>query len=292
MLVALGLAVTLARRETRWYGLLVLIPGLFFFLAAITIAAYHAQPRHLNALYPLLATLVWPGALLLVRAVRAAGGPGTLGGSAGGGPRLRSHAGRNGPRQPADHPAGQPAGRLPLDPREPAARRPDPARRLRPARSTRARLRPSGMAAALASLPAEPLHPPPGACASTCCGRYPPADGLEPRRARPPVVAAAGEVRRGAAQQRGRPRHGEPPGLPPAQAAPEVPREAGVRYVVTNSFARNQYFVGGPRAETSPRSSASTGSWSRTRRIQTFDPATGGQGAGRLDLRPYPARAQ
>ncbi|HEY0510721.1 MAG TPA: glycosyltransferase family 39 protein [Thermoanaerobaculia bacterium] len=63
LLAALGLAVTFARRETRWYGLLVLIPCLFFFLAAITVAAYHAQPRHLNALYPLLATLAWPGAL-------------------------------------------------------------------------------------------------------------------------------------------------------------------------------------------------------------------------------------
>jgi 4-amino-4-deoxy-L-arabinose transferase-like glycosyltransferase len=70
ILAALGLAATLVRRETRWYGLLVLIPCLFFFLAAITIAAYHAQPRHLNALYPLLATLAWPGALAIVRPFR------------------------------------------------------------------------------------------------------------------------------------------------------------------------------------------------------------------------------
>ena len=70
LLVAVGLVATLARRETRWYGLLVLIPCSFFFLAAITIAAYHAQPRHLNAIYPLLATLAWPGALALVRPFR------------------------------------------------------------------------------------------------------------------------------------------------------------------------------------------------------------------------------
>jgi 4-amino-4-deoxy-L-arabinose transferase-like glycosyltransferase len=70
LLVTLGLAATLARRETRWYGLLVLIPCSFFFLAAITVAAYHAQPRHLNAIYPLLATLVWPGALALSRLFR------------------------------------------------------------------------------------------------------------------------------------------------------------------------------------------------------------------------------
>jgi hypothetical protein len=71
VLAVLGLAETLRRRETRWYGLLVLIPTATFFLAAITVAAYHAQPRHLNAVYPLLATLVWPGALLLVRLVPA-----------------------------------------------------------------------------------------------------------------------------------------------------------------------------------------------------------------------------
>ncbi|MES1211580.1 MAG: glycosyltransferase family 39 protein, partial [Acidobacteriota bacterium] len=72
LLAAVGLAETLRRRETRWYGLLVLIPFSVFFLAAITVAAYHAQPRHLNAVYPLLATLVWPGALLLARLVPAA----------------------------------------------------------------------------------------------------------------------------------------------------------------------------------------------------------------------------
>lgn len=72
LLAALGAVETLRRRETRWYGLLVLIPFAFFFIAAITVAAYHAQPRHLNAVYPLLATLVWPGALLLARLIPAA----------------------------------------------------------------------------------------------------------------------------------------------------------------------------------------------------------------------------
>lgn len=70
LLVTAGLIATLVRRETRWYGLLVLIPSLFFFLAAITVAAYHVQPRHLCALYPLLATLVWPGALALLYPLR------------------------------------------------------------------------------------------------------------------------------------------------------------------------------------------------------------------------------
>jgi 4-amino-4-deoxy-L-arabinose transferase-like glycosyltransferase len=67
VLALLGLGAALARRETRWYAVLVSIPLLAYFVAAITVAAYHVQPRHLNAMYPLLATLVWPGALLLGR---------------------------------------------------------------------------------------------------------------------------------------------------------------------------------------------------------------------------------
>lgn len=63
----LGLGAALARRETRWYAALVGIPILAYFAAAVTVAAYHVQPRHLNAIYPLLATLAWPGALLLAR---------------------------------------------------------------------------------------------------------------------------------------------------------------------------------------------------------------------------------
>ncbi|HEX5716528.1 MAG TPA: glycosyltransferase family 39 protein, partial [Thermoanaerobaculia bacterium] len=66
-LALLGLGAALAKRETRWYAVLVGIPILAYFVAAITVAAYHVQPRHLNAIYPLLATLVWPGALLLAR---------------------------------------------------------------------------------------------------------------------------------------------------------------------------------------------------------------------------------
>lgn len=66
-LALLGLGAALARRETRWFAVLVGLPFLAYFGAAITVAAYHVQPRHLNAVYPLLATLVWPGALLLAR---------------------------------------------------------------------------------------------------------------------------------------------------------------------------------------------------------------------------------
>lgn len=66
-LALLGLGAALARRETRWYAVLVSVPILAYYAAAITVAAFHVQPRHLNALYPLLATLTWPGALLLAR---------------------------------------------------------------------------------------------------------------------------------------------------------------------------------------------------------------------------------
>ena len=66
-LALLGLGAALARRETRWYAVLVSVPILAYFAAAITVAAYHVQPRHLNAIYPLLATFTWPGALLLAR---------------------------------------------------------------------------------------------------------------------------------------------------------------------------------------------------------------------------------
>ena len=66
-LALLGLGTALARRETRWYAVLVSVPILAYFAAAVTVAAFHVQPRHLNAIYPLLATLTWPGALLLAR---------------------------------------------------------------------------------------------------------------------------------------------------------------------------------------------------------------------------------
>jgi dolichyl-phosphate-mannose-protein mannosyltransferase len=74
LVAALGLGATLVRRETRWYGLLVLFPTAAFVLAAVLLATYHAQPRHLNALYPLLATLLWPGVQALARLVPASPG--------------------------------------------------------------------------------------------------------------------------------------------------------------------------------------------------------------------------
>ncbi|MES1245475.1 MAG: glycosyltransferase family 39 protein [Acidobacteriota bacterium] len=66
-LAVLGFGAALASRETRWYAALVAVPILIYFFAAITVAAFHVQPRHLNAVYPILTTLTWPGALLLGR---------------------------------------------------------------------------------------------------------------------------------------------------------------------------------------------------------------------------------
>jgi hypothetical protein len=65
LLAALGFAAVWLNPRTRAYGVLVGVPLAGFVGAAVTIAAYHAEPRHLNAIYPLLATLVWPGAALL-----------------------------------------------------------------------------------------------------------------------------------------------------------------------------------------------------------------------------------
>lgn len=65
LLAAIGLFWTLARPETRLYGVLFAAIFVTYFFAAITYGAYHAQPRHLNALYPLIATLVWPGAVAI-----------------------------------------------------------------------------------------------------------------------------------------------------------------------------------------------------------------------------------
>lgn len=67
VVVGLGIVSTLARRDTRWAACVLAGPYLVFLLAASTFAAYHANARHLNAVYPLLAAFAFPGALLAVR---------------------------------------------------------------------------------------------------------------------------------------------------------------------------------------------------------------------------------
>ncbi len=99
------------------------------------------------------------------------------------------------------------------------------------------------------------------------------------RRARPSLVAAAGEVRCGAAEQPGRPRHGQPADQPPAEAARGVPAE-GVRFLVTNSEARGKYF-GNRRqmGQNFPSFLRFYAEIAASRPFRTFDPAQwGGKG--------------
>jgi hypothetical protein len=276
VLVVLGLAVTLVRRETRWYGLLVLIPGLFFFLAAITIAAYHTQPRHLNALYPLLATLVWPGAMALVRAVRVpeARAPwiALLVAALGCVPTLAETIRYNRLITRLDsrlvayrwiHANLPKDARILVDDYGPF---------LNPSPRSAER-----MAAALASLGKSPFthHQD---LRIELLRTYPPADGLNLDElghqwwlAREKSDA---ELRSNAVDlDMGNPLVTRQPG--PAERF----REAGVRFVVTNSEARDQYFVGGPRGRSFPSFVRFYESLERTRRIQTFDPRDwGGKG--------------
>ncbi|HEX2218783.1 MAG TPA: glycosyltransferase family 39 protein, partial [Gemmatimonadales bacterium] len=67
VLAALGMVSGLVRRETRWASLVVAGPMAIYVLLASTAAPYHIQPPHLNAVLPLLAVFVFPGAVLLAR---------------------------------------------------------------------------------------------------------------------------------------------------------------------------------------------------------------------------------
>jgi hypothetical protein len=67
VLVGIGIAGMLARRDKRWAACVLTGPYLVFLIAASTFAAYHTNARHLNAVYPLLAAFVFPGAALVVR---------------------------------------------------------------------------------------------------------------------------------------------------------------------------------------------------------------------------------
>ncbi|MGH7162262.1 MAG: glycosyltransferase family 39 protein, partial [Planctomycetota bacterium] len=70
VLCAFGFAVAVANRRTRTYALLVGAPVAMFWLIASVFYSFHVNPRHLNALYPLLCTLVAPAVLYLARLAR------------------------------------------------------------------------------------------------------------------------------------------------------------------------------------------------------------------------------
>jgi 4-amino-4-deoxy-L-arabinose transferase-like glycosyltransferase len=276
LLALLGLAWTLVRRETRWYGLLVLIPSLFFFLAAITVAAYHAQARHLNAIYPLLATLAWPGALAMAGLFRlpprrasalalllvAAAAVPTLIASVGKNLRINRPDSRLVAYRwlQANLPRDQ---RILLDDYGP------PLNESRPAGDR--------LAVALRTMPPGPFTGHQG-LRIDLLRRYPPPDGFN--------LDALGhqwwlareksdaELRSNAADlDMGNP-------LVSRQPRPlEEYRREGVRYVITNSLARNQYFIPSGRGERFPSFVRFYQELDRTLRVHTFDPASwGGKG--------------
>ncbi len=276
LLTGLGLAATLVRRETRWYGLLVLIPSLFFFLAAITVAAYHAQPRHLNALYPLLAALAWPGALAAVRPLRLAE------------PRARAAAlllvaaaavptlivavrwnlliNRQDSRLVAYR------WLLKSLPRDARVLLDDYGPPLNDNRQSADR-----MAAVLRGLPPGPFTQNQG-LRLDLLRRYPPPDGFNLDEIGHqwwlPREKSDAELRSDPTDlDMGNPLVSRQPG-----PLAEYQRE-GVRYVVTNSLARNQYFTSSGRGTRFPSFVRFYKELDRTERIRTFDPRSwGGKG--------------
>jgi 4-amino-4-deoxy-L-arabinose transferase-like glycosyltransferase len=269
LLAAAGLIAALARRETRWYGLLVLIPCLFFFLAAITVAAYHAQPRHLNAIYPLLATLAWPGVLAILRPFRMPESRrrslALLLVAAACVPTLIQSARTNRTISRLDSRLVAYRWIQANIPRDTRILVDDYGPYLNPSPASADR-----MAALLATLPKAPFTHHQG-LRIELLRRYPPQDGLNmdelghqwwlPRE-------------KPDAELRSNPFDLDM-GSPLVTRQPKTPdqlRAEGIRYVITNSDARDQYFTAGPRGANFPTFVRFYEGLERTRRIQTFDP--------------------
>lgn len=268
-LVAVGLTATLARRETRWYGFLVLIPSLFFFLAAITVAAYHVQPRHLNALYPLLATLIWPGVLAILTPFRMPEGR-TLGAALALSavaclPTLAESARFNRLITKLDsrlaayryiHESLPKGARILVDDYGPF---------LNPSPASAGR-----MAAVLATLDKGPFthHQD---LRIELLRKYPPADGLNMDELGHqwwlPREKSDAELRSDPVDL--------DMGSPIVTRQPRTVEEFradGIRFVVTNSEARDQYFTKGPRGKNFPSFARFYRGLEKTRRIAAFDP--------------------
>src|SRR5215210_5403249 len=271
LLAFAGLAVTLARRETRWYGLLVLIPCLFFFLAAITVAAYHAQSRHLNALYPLLATLAWPGALALVRPLRWPEPRARLAAlllvAAACVPTLIESVRH-------DLQVNRPDSRLTAYrwvlanlPRNARILLDDYGPPLNANRQSAVRL-----AARLRELPLESPFTHHQGLRIDLLSRYPPVDGFNLDELGHqwwlPREKSDQELRSNETDlDMGNPLVSRQP------ATVAEYRRAGVRYVITNSLARDQYFTRNPRGASFPSFVRFYRELDQTRRVRTFDPA-------------------
>ena len=276
LLAILGLVAAFVRRETRWYGLLVLIPSLFFFLAAITVAAYHAQPRHLNALYPLLATLAWPGALAVARLFRVSEERtrvlALLLVAAACVPTLMRTVERNVRINRLDSrlvasrwiQSNLPRGaRLLVDDYGPPLNE-DP--------------RAAGrLADLLRRLPAGPFTRNQG-LRIDLLRRYPPRDGVD--------MDALGHQWWLPAEKTDQALRSDPVDLdmgnPLVSRVPrplDEYRREGLRYVITNSLARDQYFTPSGRGDRFPSFSRFYRELDQTERVRTFDPAAwGGKG--------------
>lgn len=280
ILAMLGLGYALARQETRWYGMLVAVPILIFFLAAITVAAYHVQPRHLNGIFPLLATLTWPGALLIARLIPRLRKNGALAGAAAAAlvglaciPAAVEAAGRNQKLMRQDSrllsyrwivdnlPRD---GRILLDDYGPA---------LQPSPPAVARLQ-----ARLTTIPKGPFTRHQGTRLQLL-RRYPPEEGRDiVELGHPwwlPAEKSDAELRSNPVDMdMGNPLVTRQPG-----SVDEL-RAEGIRYVVTNSEARSKYFGKmAKRGESFPSFVRLYTGLDRERLIRTFDPAEwGGKG--------------
>lgn len=272
----LGLAATLVRRETRWYGLLVLIPSLLFFAAAVTVAAYHAQARHLNALYPLLATLAWPGALAVVRPLRLseprARAAALLLVAAASVPTLAVTLQRNERKNLLDSRLVAYRWLRTSLPRDARVLLDDYGPPLNADRRSADR-----MAAILRGLPPGPFTEN-QAVRLDLLRRYPPADGFDLDELGHPWWLPQ---EKSDAELRSDPTDldmGNP--LVSRQPAPLAEyRREGVRYVITNSLARNQYFTPARRGVHFPSFVRFYRELDRTERVRTFDPTRwGGKG--------------
>ncbi|MBZ0268213.1 glycosyltransferase family 39 protein [bacterium] len=73
ILALLGVIGLARRPEKRWELAVLALPVLVFALFASTIAAYHTNPRQLNAIFPLFGPLLYPGARELASWFRARG---------------------------------------------------------------------------------------------------------------------------------------------------------------------------------------------------------------------------
>lgn len=276
LLTTLGLAATLVRRETRWYGLLVLIPSLFFFAAAVTVAAYHAQARHLNALYPLLATLAWPGALAVVRPLRLseprARAAALLLVAAASVPTLTMTLQRNERKNLLDSRLLAYRWLRESLPRDARILLDDYGPPLNGDRRSADR-----MEAVLRGLPPGPFTQN-QEVRLDLLRRYPPPDGFDlDELGHPwwlPREKSDAELRSDPTDlDMGNPLVSRQPG-PLAEY-----RREGIRYVVTNGLARNQYFTPARRGARFPSFVRFYHELDRTERIRTFDPASwGGKG--------------